>query len=65
MQERALAFGFRPADPAVPLHTAAQDPYTRLAQYGVRVDVPAAAATPDAPVIRNLLTMWARVVGAR
>jgi Bacterial extracellular solute-binding protein len=66
MQERALSYGFRPADPAVPIRTAdSQNPYTRLAQYGVKVDIPPVATPPDGPVIRNLLTMWSRVVGSR
>jgi ABC-type Fe3+ transport system substrate-binding protein len=66
MQERALAYGFRPADPAVPIRTSdSQNPYTRLAQYGVKVDIPPVATPPDGPVIRNLLTMWSRVVGSR
>jgi len=63
MQERALTYGFRPADPAVPIRTAdGQNPYTRLAPYGVKVDIPPVATPPDGPVIRNLLTMWSRVV---
>jgi ABC-type molybdate transport system substrate-binding protein len=66
MQERALAYGFRPADPSVPIRTAdAQNPYTRLAQYGVKVDIPPVATPPDGPVIRNMLTMWSRVVTSR
>lgn len=65
-QERALAFGFRPADPAVPVRTAdAQNPFTRLAPHGLRVDLPPAASVPDPAVTRNLLTMWTRVVSAR
>ena len=63
MQERALAFGFRPADPAVPLKTAdATNPYTRLAQYGVQLDLPPAAQPPPGAVIRNMMTMWSRMV---
>jgi len=63
MQERALSYGFRPADPSVPVRTAdAQNPYTRLAQFGVKVDIPPVATPPDGPVIRNMLTMWSRVV---
>jgi ABC-type Fe3+ transport system substrate-binding protein len=66
MQERALSYGFRPADPAVPVRTSdAQNPYTRLAQYGVKVDIPPVATPPSGPVIRNLLTMWSRVVGSK
>jgi ABC-type Fe3+ transport system substrate-binding protein len=66
VQERALSYGFRPADPAVPVKTAdAQNPFTRLAQYGIQIDIPTAIDPPDGPVIRNLITMWSRVVGAR
>jgi hypothetical protein len=65
MQERAIAFGFRPADPAVPVRRAdGQDPWTRLARYGLRADIPPVAGPPDPAVVRNLLTMWARVVAA-
>lgn len=65
-QEQALAFGFRPADPAVPVKTAdAKNPFTRLAQHGVRVDIPPVAQAPDGAVARNLMMMWSRVVGSR
>jgi ABC-type molybdate transport system substrate-binding protein len=66
VQERAVAHGFRPADPSVPVRTGdAQNPWNRLAQYGVKVDIPPVATPPQADVIRNLLTMWSRVVGQR
>jgi hypothetical protein len=66
MQERALAYGFRPADPAVPIRTPdGQNPFTRLASFGVKVDIPPVANPPEGAVIRNLLTMWSRVVGAK
>jgi extracellular solute-binding protein len=62
-QERALAFGFRPADPSVPLKTAdAQNPFVRLQPYGIKLDLPPVAKTPDAAVVRGLMTMWSRVV---
>ncbi|MCP3142808.1 substrate-binding domain-containing protein [Pyxidicoccus xibeiensis] len=65
VQERALAFGFRPADPSVPLKTQdAANPFTRLASHGIQVDVPPVAEVPEGPVVRNLLTMWSRVVAA-
>ncbi|RJS25933.1 ABC transporter substrate-binding protein [Corallococcus sp. H22C18031201] len=66
VQERALAFGFRPADPSVPLKT--QDPanpFTRLAEQGVQVDVPPVAEIPEGPVVRNLLTLWTRLMASR
>jgi ABC-type Fe3+ transport system substrate-binding protein len=63
VQERALAFGFRPGDTTVAVKTAdAQNPFTRLAQYGVKLEIPPVATVPDEPVIRNLITMWSRVV---
>jgi len=64
VQEQALSYGFRPADPAVPIKTAdARNPFTRLAEHGIQVDIPPVATLPDGPVIRNLQMMWSRVVG--
>lgn len=66
VQETAIAYGFRPADPSVPIKTAdAANPWTRLAPYGVQVEIPPVAQPPEGPVIRNLLTMWTRVVGPK
>lgn len=65
-QEQALTFGFRPANPKVPIKTAdPANPFTRLAEHGIQVDVPPAAEEPEGPVVRTLLTMWTRVVGTR
>jgi len=65
-QERALAYGFRPADPSVPLKSAdAQNPFTRLAQYGVQLELPPVAKAPDGAFVRALMTMWSRVVAPR
>jgi hypothetical protein len=62
-QQRALEFGFRPADTSVPIVTQdPQNPFTRLAADGITVDVPPAAETPDGTVVRNLMMMWSRVV---
>jgi ABC-type molybdate transport system substrate-binding protein len=62
-QQRALDFGFRPADTSVKIVTAdAQNPFTRLAGDGITVDVPSAAETPDGPVVRNLMMMWTRLM---
>jgi hypothetical protein len=63
VQEQALRLGFRPADPAVPLKN--QDPanpFNRLAPYGLQLDLPPAAPPPDGAVVRNLLSMWSRIV---
>jgi Bacterial extracellular solute-binding protein len=65
VQERALALGFRPGDPSIPVKSAdAQNPWSRLAQYGLQIDIPPVAKTPDGAVARNLMTMWTRLVGA-
>ena len=62
-QERALAYGYRPADTSVPIKTAdAQNPFTRLAPQGISIDVPTAAEPPDGAVVRNLMMLWQRVV---
>ena len=64
VQERALSFGFRPADPAVPIKTKqADNPFTALARYGLSADLPPAAPTPDAAVVRNLMMLWSRLLG--
>jgi hypothetical protein len=66
IQEQALAYGFRPADPAVPIKTQdPRNPFVRLAQYGLRADVPPAAVPPEPAVVRNILTMWSRTAGVR
>ena len=63
IQQRALEFGFRPADTSVKIVTAdGQNPFTRLAASGVTVDVPPAAEAPDAAVVRNLMMMWTRLM---
>jgi hypothetical protein len=60
-QEKALTFGFRPADPSVPLRTPdPQNPFTRLAAAGLKIDLPPAAKTPDPTVVRNLMMLWSR-----
>jgi ABC-type Fe3+ transport system substrate-binding protein len=65
VQEKAVGFGFRPADASVPLKTAdGSNPFTRLAEHGIQVEVPPAAEVPEGPVVRTLLEMWSRVVAA-
>ncbi len=62
IQQRALGFGFRPGDPSVPIRTSdAQNPYNRLAQFGLKLDVPPVAPVPEGAVIRNMMMMWSRV----
>ncbi len=63
MQEQALTWGFRPADPSVALKTNdPNNPFVKYASQGVKVEIPPVASPPDAPVVQNLLTMWSRVV---
>lgn len=62
VQGSALRFGFRPADPSVPMKNAETNPFEKMAPYGVMLDLPAAARPPDGPVVRNLLMMWSRIV---
>ncbi|HEY0190338.1 MAG TPA: substrate-binding domain-containing protein [Kofleriaceae bacterium] len=62
-QQRALEFGFRPADTSIPVVSKdAQNPFTRLAADGITVDVPPAAPAPDGVVSRNLMMMWSRLM---
>jgi hypothetical protein len=63
VQSTALRFGFRPADPAVPMKTTdGNNPFIKMSQYGLSLELPPATRPPDGPVIRNLLMMWSRVV---
>ena len=63
VQGRALAFGFRPADPGIPIKTAGTDnPFNRLARYGLKSDLPPVAPTPEPAVVRNLMTLWSRMM---
>jgi hypothetical protein len=62
VQEQALAAGFRPGDPSVPVRSPdPSNPWTKNADHGVQVDIPPVAPTPDGPVVHNLITMWSRV----
>jgi ABC-type sulfate transport system substrate-binding protein len=66
IQERALVYGFRPADTSVPVKTEdPQNPWNRLASYGVQVAVPTAGEVPDGAVVRSLMMMWQRVVAKK
>ncbi len=63
VQELAIAYGFRPADPSIPLKTAdASNPFTRLADRGVKLDIPPMATPPTGEVVRTMLQMWSRTV---
>ena len=63
IQQRALTLGFRPASPEVPIVSSdANNPFVKYSSYGVQVEIPPVANPPDGTVVRNLLTMWSRVV---
>lgn len=63
IQQRALAMGFRPASPEVPIQSSdPSNPFVKYSAYGVQVEIPPVANPPDGTVVRNLLTMWSRVV---
>ncbi|HWL89443.1 MAG TPA: substrate-binding domain-containing protein [Polyangiaceae bacterium] len=63
VQEKALAYGFRPADPAIPIKSGdARNPFTKLEPFGIRVDIPPVAKAPEGAVVRNLLTFWSRTI---
>jgi len=63
VQGWALRFGFRPADPSVPIKTNdEQNPFKKSAAYGLSLELPPAANAPDGAVVRQLLMMWSRVV---
>ncbi|MEO8702736.1 MAG: substrate-binding domain-containing protein [Kofleriaceae bacterium] len=63
VQATALRFGFRPADTSVPMKSNdAANPFSKMAQYGLTLELPPAAPAADGAVVRNLLMMWSRVV---
>lgn len=63
-QELALQFGFRPADPRVPVVTSSpNNPFNRYASYGVQVDVAQEVETPSGETVAALLEFWRREVG--
>lgn len=66
VQELAMTYGFRPADPSVAIRNGdPQNPFNRLADRGVKLDIPAMAAAPSGEVVRAMLMMWSRVVVAK
>jgi len=42
-----------------------QNPFGRLARYGLQAEVPPVAQPPEGAVVRNLLTLWSRLQQAR
>jgi hypothetical protein len=63
-QELALQFGFRPADPGVPVVTSSpNNPFNKYASYGVQVDIAQQVETPPGETIATLLEFWRRTIG--
>lgn len=61
MQELALRYGFRPTDPGVSIAADSDfNPFPKFADYGVRADIGAEAATPPAEVVAGLIELWRR-----
>lgn len=66
VQSTALRFGFRPADPSVPMKSnEGNNPFVKMAQFGLALELPPAAQPPSGPVLKNLMMMWSRVVKPR
>jgi hypothetical protein len=62
VQSTALRFGFRPAEASVPMKSSdANNPFTKMAQYGLALELPPATRPPSGPVLRNLMMMWSRI----
>ncbi|NJN15382.1 MAG: ABC transporter substrate-binding protein [Oscillochloris sp.] len=64
IQDLALQFGFRPADPNVSIVTNdANNPFNRFASYGIQVDIGQQVQTPSGETISTLLDLWRRRIG--
>ncbi len=63
VQATALRFGFRPADTSVPMKSNdGANPFTKMAEFGLALELPPAVPPAEGAVVRNLLMMWSRVV---
>lgn len=61
VQEKALAFGFRPADPAVALDQPGS-PFNEYTANGIRLDLPPEVEVPAGDVLDTLIRFWDRSV---
>jgi ABC-type glycerol-3-phosphate transport system substrate-binding protein len=62
-QQRALALGFRPANPEVPvLSNDTESPFKKAEAFGVHADPGSVVEPPPGPVIRNLMELWNRQI---
>lgn len=64
VQTRALDFGFRPANPRVPVK-GPHSPFERYAKYGLTVDLAATCEVPSREVLENLQQSWVRCAPGR
>jgi hypothetical protein len=63
IQELSLQYGFRPADPSVPIiSNDANNPFNKYRQFGVTVDIPQQIETPSGDVLNTLLELWRREI---
>ena len=61
LQTLALQYGFRPANPQVTLTSGGStNPFTKLATYGLQVDIAQQVETPSSEVTRELIELWER-----
>jgi len=60
IQRKALAYGFRPGNPSVPVRVA-DSPLVRGERFGIRINVPRMAEPPRAEVVETLLSSFRRV----
>ncbi len=64
IQELALEYGFRPADPSVSVVTGdVNNPFNTYAAFGVQVDIAEQVATPSGETVAALLDLWRREIG--
>jgi ABC-type Fe3+ transport system substrate-binding protein len=64
IQELALQYGFRPADPNVSVVTSdPANPFNTYASAGVQVDIALQVETPSGETITTLLDLWRRRIG--
>ena len=60
VQQAALAHGFRPSDPSIPVVGGTNSPFESAKAFGVRLEIPPVIEPPPGPVIRNLMELWSR-----
>jgi hypothetical protein len=60
IQERALAHGFRPGNPAVSVRFP-ESPFIRNSTHGLRIDLPRMCEPPKDKVVQDLLDSFRRI----